>query len=196
MSHQKNQKEKSENTASLTGKKKEGTPKEGAPHRSYDEKLFDERPDKSTEGVTLNERFQVVTVTPNEFIPGENPEIPLNSTFTVYGKRRSGKSVFLRWYVHHALREWIPWYWCFTHTKHNMFFEGFMPAKFVIPEFSADILELIMERQKQAIDHFLKQEPNDPNCLNPRACIFWDDYNGKDITFNDALKDYYYTGRF
>lgn len=70
-----------------------------------------------------------------------------------------------------------------------------MPAKFVIPEFSADILELIMERQKEAIEIYLNSEEGDPQALNPRACIFWDDYNGRDITFNDALKDYYYTGR-
>ena len=76
-----------------------------------------------------------------------------------------------------------------------MFFYSFMPEKFVIPEFSADILELIMERQKTALDIFLEQSEMDPNLINPRACIFWDDYNGKDITFNDVLKDYYYTGR-
>lgn len=114
---------------------------------------------------------------------------------SVYGKRRSGKSVFLRWFAFHALREWIPWYFCFTHTKHNMFFEGFMPSRYVIPRFSAGILGDIMELQEKKIKLFLDQPPDHPNPLNPRVCVFWDDYNGRDITFNDALKDYYYTGR-
>lgn len=147
-------------------------------------------------GTSVNEKGEVITVKMNKFVPGVSPPIPLNSTMTCYGKRRSGKSVFLRWFAFHALRPYIPWYYTFTHTKHNLFFEGFMPAKFVIPEFSADILQMVMDRQKEALDTYLAQDPEDPNSLNPRMCLFWDDYNGKDITFNDKLKDYYYTGRF
>jgi hypothetical protein len=54
---------------------------------------------------------------------------------------------------------------------------------------------MIMERQRAALEVFLAQPRNAPKPFNPRSCVFWDDYNGKDITFNDALKDYYYTGR-
>jgi len=108
---------------------------------------------------------------------------------------RSGKSVFLRWFTYLYLRNFIPWFYCFTHTKHNLFFEGFMAASYVIPVFSADILHKIMTRQETAINIYLSQRPDTPQPFNPRVCVFWDDYNGKDITFNDALKDYYYTGR-
>lgn len=54
-----------------------------------------------------------------------------------------------------------------------------MPDKFVIPTFSDDMLQMIMDRQKLALDIYLSQDEDDPNSLNPRACIFWDDYNGK-----------------
>ena len=71
-----------------------------------------------------------------------------------------------------------------------------MPSKFIIPTFSGDILQMIMDRQIQAIETFLKQKSDDPMLFNPRVCIFWDDYNGKGIKFNEKLDDYYYTGRF
>jgi len=34
-----------------------------------------------------------------EFIPGVNPEISLFSTWSVYGKRKTGKSVFVKWNI-------------------------------------------------------------------------------------------------
>lgn len=143
----------------------------------------------------VDEKGRILDVEAQEFIPGVQPPIPLNSTMSVYGKRRSGKSVFLRWFVDRYIKYYIPWYYCFTHTKHNMFFEGFMPAKFVIPQFSAFVLQTIMDGQALAIKTFLAQPEDHPNPFNPRVCVFWDDYNGKDIVFNDKLKDYYYTGR-
>lgn len=121
----------------------------------------------------------------------------MNSTMTVFGKRRSGKSVFLRWFSYHALRPFIPYFYAFTYTKHNSFMESFMPSDFIYEDFSPDALKSIMKRQKAGIkiylDHFEDEKYKDR--INPRVAVFWDDYNGKDVTFNDTLKDYYYTGR-
>lgn len=127
----------------------------------------------------VDEQGRIVSVDAKPFIPGVQPMIPLNSTMTVYGKRRSGKSVFLRWFTFLYLRNFIPWFYCFTHTKHNLFFEGFMAASYVIPVFSADILHKIMARQETAINIYLSQRPDTPQPFNPRVCVFWDDYNGK-----------------
>lgn len=148
----------------------------------------------------LNEKGLVTEVRVRPFIPGKQPKIPLNSTLTVYGKRRSGKSVFLRWFTHHALREHIPYYFAFTYTKHNSFLEGFMPSHAVFTEFTGEALQQIMNRQKKAIEEHLKMvalREDDPNVelLNPRVAVFWDDYNGRDVQFNEKLNDYYYTGR-
>lgn len=53
-----------------------------------------------------------------------------------------------------------------------------MASKFVIPEFSAGALKDIMSRQEAHIAVYLRQDPRKQR-INPRACVFWDDYNGK-----------------
>lgn len=117
---------------------------------------------------------------------------------TVYGKRRSGKSVFLRWFAFLYLREFVPFFYAFTYTKHNSFLESFMPSNYVSTEFSPERLDAIMDRQKKGVKMYLDSFGNEgkyKDRINPRVAVFWDDYNGKDIVFNDALKNYYYTGR-
>jgi len=146
--------------------------------------------------VGVDEKGKVTQVKINDFIPGVAPFIPFNSTVTCYGKRRSGKSVFIRWFMHEALREYVPWFYVFTKTKHNRFFEGFMPEKFILPIFNDEILEMIMERQKKAMKIYNSQDPDEgDDVLNPRLCLIWDDYNGKSITYSERLKDFYWTGR-
>lgn len=81
--------------------------------------------------------------------------------------------------------------WVFTYTKHNMFFEAFVAKKFIFTSFSPQALQAIMNRQKDAIKITLKDNPK----FNPRALLIWDDYNGKDIKYNESLDSYYYTGR-
>lgn len=124
------------------------------------------------------------------FILGEQPEMPLFVTITIYGKRRSGKSFFLR-YLFDFYRDQFPWVWVFTYTKHNKFFEAFIPSKFVIKSFSASALLKIMDRQTQALKIALKEDKK----FNPRAAIIWDDYNGTDVKYNEVLDNYYFTGR-
>ncbi len=130
-----------------------------------------------------------VDVRPLPFIPGIQPKIPLNSTISIYGRRRSGKSEFTKWCIQ-GIKDYIPWWWTFSKTKHNSFWAGVQPDPYIIKEFDADVLTRIKKRQEAAIDAFTSGK-----LKNPRAGIIWDDYNGKDIRFNDALADYYYTGR-
>src|SRR6185437_1352320 len=84
-----------------------------------------------------------------EFVPGLSPDISLFSTVSIYGKRKSGKSVFIKWFLQ-SYKEWFPWYWVFTLTQLNSFYESFIAAKFVIPEFDAEMMERVMERQTLA----------------------------------------------
>jgi len=130
-----------------------------------------------------------------EFVPGVSPDISLFSTVSIYGKRKSGKSVFIKWFLQ-SYKEWFPWYWVFTLTQLNSFYESFIAAKFVIPEFDAEMMERVMERQtlarKLAEEQIIQ---GDGVKINPRACIIWDDYNGNDVRYNQALARYYYTGR-
>lgn len=125
----------------------------------------------------------------NPFVPLVSPELPLFITITIYGKRKSGKSVFLRWLLS-FYRSYLPWIWVFTKTKQNCFYEAFIPSKSIIPNFNSTRLRQIMDSQVKALSVHL-QNPD----FNPRIGVCWDDYNGNDITYNDVLRDYYYTGR-
>lgn len=128
----------------------------------------------------------------NKFVPGESPEISPFSTITVYGKRKTGKSVFVKWHMQ-AFRHMIPWGWTFTKTKFNSFWATFMPERYILNEFNAGILQQIMDRQEQALTLYHEQ-PEDTD-FNPRCFVNWDDYMGHDIRFNEKLHEYYYTGR-
>ena len=136
-----------------------------------------------------NKRDDWIDINLQEFIPGVQPEIPLNSTISIYGRRRSGKSEFAKWLVQ-GFKEHIPWWWTFSKTKHNSFWSAVMPDKFIIGDFDADVLNKIKQRQVEALDLYTAGK-----IMNPHAVVMWDDYNGKDIRYNGALEDYYYTGR-
>jgi len=126
----------------------------------------------------------------NQFVPGTSPQISLFSTISVYGKRRTGKSQFLKWNMVEAYRHFIPWGWCFTETGFNGFYASFFPRSYIISEFNADVMQMIMDRQKAA-----RGVAEDDQSFNPRIVVIWDDYSGQDIKFNGALHKYYFTGR-
>jgi hypothetical protein len=130
------------------------------------------------------------------YIPGKQPPTSIFSTRTVYGKRKTGKSIFLKWDIQAYLHE-IPWAWVFTLTKFNSWYASFIPKKFIMDSFSASVLLLIMKRQEMALKQYLKDKQDgkmDPK--NPIAAVIWDDYMGNDVRFNKMLHRYYYTGRF
>lgn len=116
--------------------------------------------------------------------------MPLNLTITGIGKRKSGKTEFMKYLLTKGYRDELPWGWAFTHTRHNKQMALFMPEKYILSEFKKDTLAAILMRQKIALAEYLKNP-----LLNPRAFVIWDDYNGYDVIYNQALKDYYMTGR-
>jgi hypothetical protein len=136
------------------------------------------------------DKEQFTNFKPKRFIPHVQPEIDLFSTITIYGKRRTGKSVFVKWFLQ-SYKQYFPWLWVFTKTRQNSHYATFVPEKFIIPEFNADVLHKIMERQIFGIKKYTEQNQDE----NPRAVIIWDDYSGNDIRFNNSLNEYYFTGR-
>lgn len=137
-----------------------------------------------------DEMNNFVNFRPRRFIPHIQPKLDLFSTITLYGKRRTGKSVFVKWFVQ-SYKRYFPWIWVFTKTQQNNFYKSFIPEKFILPKFDAGALKKIMERQKTAIKKHVDEDSN----LNPRAMLIWDDYPGNDIKFNETLDEYYFTGR-
>lgn len=149
-----------------------------------------EEPEEGDQPISFNTRNNFTPIVPKPFIPHVSPKLDLFSTITVYGKRKTGKSVFVKWYVQ-FYKKYFPWAWVFTKTKQNSWYASMVPEKFILNDFSGQILRKIMEGQVKGIKEFLDRNEN----LNPRAILIWDDYNGKDIKYNEALEDYYYTGR-
>lgn len=144
-----------------------------------------------------SDTFGSISIQLNKFVPGTAPEINLFATITVYGKRKSGKSVFCKWMIQ-AFKHEIPWGWVFTTTKFNLFYKSFIPDKFILTKFRSEDLFKIMERQKKAIMLHAKQvnlKYPERDRINPRAVVIWDDYAGNDIKFNKGLHMYYLTGR-
>lgn len=144
-----------------------------------------------------SDTFGSIAIKLNKFVPGSAPKINLFGTITVYGKRKSGKSVFCKWMIQ-AFKHEIPWGWVFTLTKFNLFYKSFIPDKFIMTSFKSDDLFRIMKRQIKAIQLHEKQVSLDypmHDRINPRAVVIWDDYMGNDIKFNKALHAYYLTGR-
>lgn len=127
-----------------------------------------------------------------EFELQQCPKISVFSTVSIYGKRKTGKSVWIKWFLQ-AFKHMIPWFWTFTKTKFNSFWESFMPGKFIIGNFSADVLQEIMDRQVTAIDAAMEVPPD--QSINFLAGINWDDYMGNEIRFNRKLEEFYFTGR-
>lgn len=154
--------------------------------KSHREPSFDE---KDLKGRFDPEKNRFTDFKPRRFIPGVQPEIDLFSTITIYGKRRTGKTVFVKWMLQYY-KNYFPWVWIFTKTRQNNHYASFCPEKFIIQSFDADKLTSIMNRQKVWVKEYL-----DKGELCPRACIIWDDYSGQDIRFNNVLSEYYWTGR-
>lgn len=129
------------------------------------------------------------------YIPGVSPkDHKIFSTITVYGKRRSGKSVFIKWDIQ-AFKHELPWIWVFTKTQLNSYYRGCVPDKFIMRDFNADQMESIMDRQEKARKMAEKANSKGLPPVDPRIGIIWDDYMGNDIKYNDALHRYYFTGR-
>jgi len=139
------------------------------------------------------EENKLTNFKPKPFILGKDPEMPLLCTISIYGKRKSGKSVAIKWLIQY-FKPYFPWIWVFTKTKCNSWYEGFVPSKSIVQDFNEGTLQNIIDRQQKAIDIYLSLEsPN--STFNPRAMIIWDDCMGKEILYNNTLNRYYYTGR-
>lgn len=134
--------------------------------------------------------FQVELPPLNKYVPGTSPEISLFSTISIYGKRRTGKSQFIKWNQCTAYRKIFPWGWVFTMTGFNSFYASFFPQSYIIPSFNPEVMEQIMIRQKKA----RKLAEKDPT-FNARSVITWDDYMGNDVRYNQILHQYYMQGR-
>lgn len=77
-----------------------------------------------------------------EFIPEEDtPESP---SIIAYGKRRTGKSFFLRWFLW-RLQDWFDQIFVFTETKVNKFWQEYVPSAAIYPHWDEDRAQQILD---------------------------------------------------
>lgn len=137
----------------------------------------------------INEIY-VPSVRVNNFVMMQAPKFNLFSAISIYGKKKTGKTVFIR-YLLDAMKGYYPWAWCFTKTKINLTYQRNMPEKFIFENYSNEILKLIVNRQLEARKVFMKH----PDSFNPRAILIWDDCLGKELLWNQYINAYYYISR-
>jgi len=126
---------------------------------------------------------------PKPFEIRKNPKPDANCTISIYGKRKTGKSIFCKWYLkNHA--DVYPWGWVFTKTRNNKFWESFVPRKKILGEYTPFNLNRIMQRQKEMQSMYIKGMD-----VNPLAFVVWDDALGNEIKYDDTLATYYFNSR-
>ena len=130
-----------------------------------------------------------VNIQPKPFLIGQDPEIKVNSTVTIFGRRGTGKSFWVRWFMYHY-KSIIPWVYCFTKTKFNNFYANHMPEKFIIQGYQKDKLKKIWDNQKNAMGLYAEGKE-----LNPVIAVIWDDCMDDKIKYDDTLREYYYESR-
>lgn len=156
-----------------------------------------EEEDSTTVMVEDNNMFitEDIIIPKQKFVPGIKPKMDIDSTVTIYGKRRTGKTVFIKYLLQFFKHE-IPWGWVFTLTKFNSQYGTIFPEEYIFSDFDADKLNKIMKRQKLFLKKYFEQiENGNQDPINPIAVVIWDDYMGNDVRFNKMLHRYYYTGR-
>lgn len=118
-----------------------------------------------------------------------NPEFKVNQTVSIYGKRGTGKSIWIKWFLH-AYKDVFPWGWVFTKTKNNNFYQSFIPESKVLGPYNAFNLNRIMERQKDMIALYLRDGKTQPH-----AFVIWDDALDNDLKYDNDLHSYYFNSR-
>jgi len=165
--------------------KKENLTKEKETSKKQSKKLFEPATEKTPIPLVLN-KFNL-----RDF---KNPNKPhydfkTNSTITVYGKRGTGKSFFVRWWLYNY-QDIYPWGWVFTKTKNNRFYESFIPESRIFEGYSPVVLSKIVDRQKITQSMMLRGDD-----VNPLAFVIWDDAMDNNIKYDDFLASYYFTSR-
>lgn len=142
----------------------------------------DENPNKK---ISIRDQECLVV---HDFIPLEQPPMKLLTTISVYGKRRSGKSVFVKWFCQYWKDE-FPYVYVFTKTKLNGFYQTFIPDKYIFDHLDDSKLLELLKRQDEALEKHHKHPE-----INPRLLVIIDDEN-ENIRYNKVLERFYFHGR-
>jgi hypothetical protein len=145
-------------------------------NKDEDDESTDDENEKRTEK-TANElpkgdMFKIVE--PIETVVGEigkfilnEDTFPIHPAMAFFGKRRTGKTFTLRWWMYNCFRK-IPFGVCFTNTSINGFWQTYIPPWLVFQGLDLNKMDALINRQKKLIAKW-KEEHKAECKKNPDA---------------------------
>ncbi len=110
----------------------------------------------------------------------------IDQAILIVAKRRFGKSVFAANLMYHE-RNRYPYVFAWTLTKHNGFWQQFIPENLIFDHFSEETLEKILAMQKKRFKM---------RGINPYVRIMWDDFAAvQDLKFSVGVRTAMFNGR-
>lgn len=129
-------------------------------------------------------------ISPRPFKIRQDPELKFNSAVTVFGKRGTGKSFWVKWFLTNY-KDVYPWFFVFTLTKFNNQYASYLNENCIFEGYKPWVIERIMNRQKAA----RKIWERNPKQYNPLICIILDDIIDQSFVWDKTMKRLYNNGR-
>ena len=143
-------------------------------------------------GVT--EKAHVVLGKLPEWDPSALDQID-HMTCLFLGKRRTGKSYFLRWVMHRLRKRW-PMGIIITETRFNGFWQQYFPQAFIHELYDPELIKDLMQRQ--AILRSMENDGTLPKEMHTDIFIIFDDVMGVDeqvLKYDPVLLELMTAGR-
>jgi hypothetical protein len=119
--------------------------------------------------------------------------VPPDANVMIVGKRRFGKSTFLRYLLSMMWPFFQDGGYVFTKTKHNYFWQQSFPESRIYSGLNNKVLEIILEEQKKKYNKWLDGDLEHP----PFVCLVFDDIisDESELRNNPVLNEIVFTGR-
>lgn len=111
-----------------------------------------------------------------------------DATMVFFGKRRTGKSFMCR-YILWLKQKVYPFVMVFTNTKFNMFWQDYIPDRFVHEGYNPEVLQRLILKQKIIVRKIMTgelqqtQRPVRDDQINPFKAVIFDDVISQGETF-------------
>lgn len=126
--------------------------------------------------------------------PWDPLEVPPDSAFILFGKRRTGKSTFTRW-LFSQYADKFPWATVFTGSKQDTFYTDFLPDDHVIDGFDSDVMSAIETFQKPLRESRERGEL-EGGSDNTYTIVWFDDLmSDRGMRFDSSFEAAYTRGR-
>lgn len=131
---------------------------------------------------------------PPEPLPFNLMQLGDDFTVTFVGKRRTGKTFCMRYFLHY-MRDRFPRVYVFTATKINGFWAQYVPRRFIFDAYYPGVLEAIIVAQMRLIEWYNGAPDDEKARVDPRMVIVLDDVIAQDLHHDDVLKFCFFNGR-